>query len=100
MALVSLKPASVAFVQTLIEERDINLNLEELSLSEKSPIVGKELRESRIREKFGVLVLAIKRGEESIINPEPVEKLMAGDLLIVCGTAENLTSLEKVAAGE
>lgn len=100
MALASTKPASVAFVETLVEDRDIDLNLEELILNEKSSLVGKELKDSRIRLNFGVMVLAIRRGDENIINPNPTEKLMAGDLLILCGSADKLTLLEKVAAGE
>lgn len=100
MALASLKPASVAFVETLVEDREINLNLEELYLNEKSPFVGNVLRDSHIREDYGVMVLAIRRGEENIINPDPGEKFMAGDLLILCGEAEKLVLLEKMAAGE
>lgn len=99
MALASLKPASVAFVETLVEDREINLNLEELQLSEKSPFVGNELRDSHIREDYGVMVLAIRRGEDNIINPDPGERFLAGDLLILCGEAEKLALLEKVAAG-
>jgi K+/H+ antiporter YhaU regulatory subunit KhtT len=45
------------------------------------------------------LVLAIKRDGINIINPEPTEKLLAGDLLVICGTAEQLSRLEKVAVG-
>jgi len=100
MTLASLKPASVAFVQTLVEDREINLNLEELILSKNSSLVGKELKDSEIRENFGVMVLAVRRGEESIINPGPGEKFLPEDLLILCGPAEGLTRLEKVAAGE
>ncbi|MCL6557760.1 MAG: potassium channel protein [Firmicutes bacterium] len=98
MALASLKPASVAFVQTLIEDREINLELEELCLSDKSPFTNKELKDSRIREEYGVMVLAIKRGEENIVNPGPAEKLLPGDLLILCGQSEQLSLLEKIAA--
>lgn len=99
MALASLKPASVAFVQTLVEEREIDLELEELSISENSPIAGKELKESRLREQYGVMLLAIKRGEESIVNPEPTEKFQPGDVLILSGPSDKLTTLEKVVAG-
>jgi voltage-gated potassium channel len=97
MALASLKPTSVAVVETIIEDRKNSLNLEELIVGEKSTLIGKEIKESRLRKDYGTLVLAIKREGINIINPEPTEKLMAGDLLVVCGTAEQLTRLEKIA---
>lgn len=99
MALASLKPASVAFVQTLVEEREIDLELEELVINENSPIAGMELKESRLREKYGVMLLAIKRGDENIVNPEPTEKFQPGDVLILSGPSDKLTTLEKVVAG-
>jgi len=98
MALASLKPASVAFVQTLVEEREIDLELEELVINENSPIAGMELKESRLREEYGVMLLAIKRGDESIVNPEPTEKFLPGDVLILSGPSDKLTTLEKVVA--
>jgi len=96
MALASLKPTSVAVVETIVEDRKNSLNLEELTISEMSTLVGKEIKESRLRKDFGTLVLAIKRDGINIINPEPTEKLMAGDLLVVCGTAEQLSRLETI----
>jgi len=100
MALASLKPVSVAVVQTLVEDRENNLNLEELTINEKSVLVGKELKNSRIREDYDVIVLAIRRGDRNIINPAPTEKFIAGDLLVLCGIAEQLSKLEKIVAGE
>lgn len=100
MALASTKPTSVAVVETIVEDRNNNLNLEELNISEKSTLVGKEIKESRLRKDHGILVLAIKRNERNIINPEPSEKFMAGDLLVLCGTAEQLSKIESVITGE
>lgn len=99
MALASLKPASVAFVQTLFEEPDIDLSLEELLLNDNSVLVGKKLKNSRLREDYGVMLLAIRRDEEIITNPSSEELLMAKDLLILCGAAGALSNLEKAAAG-
>lgn len=99
MALASTKPTSVAVVETIVEDRNNNLNLEELTISEKSMLVGKEIRESRLRKDYGILVLAIKRDERNIINPEPTEIFMAGDILVLCGTAEQLSKIEPVITG-
>lgn len=96
MVLASLKPTSVAVVETIVEDRKNSLNLEELTISEKSTLIGKDIKDARLRKDYGTLVLAIKRDGTNIINPEPTEKLMAGDLLVLCGTAEQLSKLEKV----
>lgn len=99
MALASTKPTSVAVVETIVEDRNNNLNLEELTISGKSMLVGKEIRESRLRKDYGILVLAIKRDERNIINPEPTEIFMAGDILVLCGTDEQLSKTEPVITG-
>ncbi len=100
MALASLKPASVSVVETLIDDHENNLNLEELRINNKSTLVGKELKDSRIRDDYGIMVLAIRRESQNIINPEPSEAFMAGDILVLFGAAEQLSLLEKVVAGE
>lgn len=99
MALASLKPTSIAVVETIVEDRNNSLNLEELTVSDKSTLVGMEIKESRLRKDYGILVLAIKRDGKNIINPDSSEKLMTGDLLVLCGTAVQLARLEKVATG-
>ncbi|MGH9859354.1 MAG: NAD-binding protein, partial [Candidatus Acidiferrales bacterium] len=57
--------------------------------------VGKQLKESGIREKFGAIVVRIKRATgESILNPPPATTLMEGDVLQVLGLED---ALEKIA---
>lgn len=100
MALAALKPASVAFIQTLIDRRNLNLVLEEIVLSANSPLAGKPIRESRLREDFNTQVLAIDREGEIIQGPSPNEILQAGDTLVIFGPAERLSDLEIKAQGE
>jgi CPA2 family monovalent cation:H+ antiporter-2 len=45
-----------------------------------------------LRKKYGVTVLAIRRDFQMLPNPEPDMQLLAGDLLIVMGTPENLSN--------
>lgn len=94
MALAALKPASVSFIQTLVERRDVSLELEELVVGETSPLAGRTLAESRLREDFGAQLLAIQRGEETLVNPEPSTTILPGDLLIVFGRGDRLAALE------
>ncbi|SFJ55935.1 Trk K+ transport system, NAD-binding component [Desulfomicrobium apsheronum] len=57
--------------------------------SEPSPaIVGKPLREQKIRQSTGCSIIAIKRGEEMLLNPEPDTIVSKNDELILIGTAQ------------
>ena len=99
MALSVTKPTSVAYVQTLVENREINLELEELMISKNSPLANREIKDSGLRENFNVQLLAIKRGNKTILNPAASEQIIDQDVLIVCGAAESLALLEKTAGG-
>jgi voltage-gated potassium channel len=99
MAKASLKPTSVAVVETIVEDRNNSLNLEEMVVSERSLLAGLAIKDSRLRKDYGALVLAIKRNGVNIINPDPAEFLMTGDLLVLCGTEDQLSRLETVVTG-
>jgi len=76
--------------------------IEEIPIGEKHSLfelkafdfmLGKTLRELDVRRRFGVSVLAIKRGENLIVNPVGDEKVLPGDILVVLGTTEQLSSM-------
>jgi len=52
------------------------------------PIVGRELAAARIREETGLSVIAVRRPEAMLINPDPATVLRPEDELILIGTAE------------
>lgn len=59
-----------------------------------SPLVGRSVRDVRIRELFGVTVIVIERASgETLINPSPDTILMSGDKLRVFGLAEGIDAL-------
>jgi CPA2 family monovalent cation:H+ antiporter-2 len=61
-------------------------------LDERAPLAGKSLAQVELRKKYGVTVLAVRRDSQMLPNPEPDMQLVAGDLLIVMGTPDNLSS--------
>ena len=76
--------------------------IEEIPIGEKHSLfelkafdfmLGKTLRELDVRRRFGVSVLAIKRGENLIVNPMGDEKILPGDILVVLGTTEQLSTM-------
>jgi len=58
-----------------------------------SRFVGKSLTESAMRQKHGITVMAIRRGEDIIISPEASQIVQKGDILLVIGRDAKLESL-------
>jgi Trk K+ transport system NAD-binding subunit len=57
-------------------------------------LTGRSLRDARIRERFGVTVVAIRRADGDLVaNPAPETVLRAGDRLRVFGLAGQVRSL-------
>lgn len=64
-----------------------------LSLPMGSGLVGKSLRELRFRDRFGVLVVGLRRGHDLVREELGRRVLRATDLILALGTAEQIKSL-------
>ena len=53
-------------------------------------LVNHTLMESKLRARFGINIVAIQRGMQSIIAPKPTEVILPADTLIVLGTDDQL----------
>lgn len=67
----------------------------ELDVGWKSPIVGKMLRDSQIRQRYGVNIVAIQRGPNAILAPRGEDIIFSGDKLIVLGNDEQIDEFRK-----
>ncbi|MCK9275209.1 MAG: cation:proton antiporter [Syntrophales bacterium] len=67
----------------------------EVTITDNSQLSGITLARARFRQRYGVTVIGIKRGEEQIVAPSSTEILAAGDKLIIIGDAKKIESLEK-----
>jgi len=65
----------------------------EAMLAPRSRLLGKSLRESHFREKYGVSVLAVWRGDQEIFTGLPDLELTFGDALLLQGTRKKLAVL-------
>jgi len=63
-------------------------------LSEKSPFIGKTLLELKLREKFGVNIVVIERGDYVINVPSRENHLYPHDKLSVIGTDDQLNKFK------
>lgn len=66
----------------------------EVRLLPTSPLLGRPLAETGIGTRLGVTVLAIARDREARLTPEPSERLVSGDILLVLGREERVRQLE------
>jgi len=58
-------------------------------------LVNKSLLQLALRNKFGITVIAIRRGEEVIVSPGADEKLNEGDVIFIVGNTENLVRFKE-----
>lgn len=74
--------------------RHVEFQIEEVQVKTNSPLANKTIAESKIKQKTGATIIAIRRGKDIITNPPASETIFPGDLLIVIGTSKSLHNLE------
>jgi len=90
---MAIRVAHSLLVGEFIEEIPIGEKHSLFELKAFDFMLGKTLKELDVRRRFGVSVLAIKRGENLIVNPMGDEKILPGDILVVLGTTEQLSTM-------
>ncbi len=77
----------------------LGLEIEEVYVENGSTFAGTTIERSKIRQDMGVIILAIKRGNQPMrFNPAPDDRIEPGDYLIAMGEPTNLRRLEDTAA--
>jgi voltage-gated potassium channel len=91
MAYSVLQPSVQEFIDILTARRDLELEIANIEISEDSPYAGVTLKDSRLRQRFGVMVMAFQSPDGNVsFNPGPDDVITAGDSLIVIGRREQL----------
>jgi voltage-gated potassium channel len=102
MRLVSemLRPAVVRFLDDMLRDKRATFRIEEVRLGDKVDGLGKTLRDARVRERFGMTVLAIRGKDDQswTYNPDANEPLGPGMTLVVLGSAEQVLALRRETA--
>ncbi|MDD4951226.1 MAG: NAD-binding protein [Desulfovibrionaceae bacterium] len=96
MAQSVLRPTVTNFLE-LAMRGNIDLQMEELEVSPESELVGKDLVESKIRQRFNLIIIAIKRPSgDMVFNPGPREVIGAGDTLLTVGSKTDLQMIKEI----
>lgn len=93
-----VKPLVVDFLDVVMHTKgqELELKMEQFKLEEGSLIENQTILSSELKQKTGIIVIAIKRENEYITNPAPDTLLKAGDYLITLGTSSQLTKFEEL----
>src|SRR6267378_2002576 len=81
--------AGAAATGTLPEVRELALR--------QGGVADQSLRDARIRERFGVTVVAVRRADGLVLNPPPDTILRAGDVLRVFGLSDQIDAFATAA---
>ncbi len=94
MAAFVRQPAVAEFLDVVMHDGSLEFRLEEVTIPDSSTLVGATLRDARVRDRTGALVLAIRKADGRFVtNPSPDTRLQHGDRLIAIGTATQLSAL-------
>lgn len=96
MAQSVVRPTVTSFLE-LTSGGKLDLSMEELKVSDRSELVGKNLIESKIRQRFNVIIIGVQRSDGTTeFNPEATHVIKAGDTLLVVGSKEGLGDLWQI----
>jgi len=99
MAKLVLRPQVAAFLDIVSTSGGPELLFEEIEVKETCREAGKTIRDLRIREATGAMIVALRKRDGTFdTTPEPDATLDVGDVMIAAGTPEELRKLEELFA--
>ncbi len=97
MASVMIRPATVSFLDQMLRDKSLRIRVEEITVSQNFSGCHKPLKDSQIREKTNLLVVALQKPGTTtfVYNPTGAEILEPGVILVVIGGVEAIDVLRK-----
>jgi len=92
-----LRPTVTSFLDLAFGSKRKDIQVEEIPVYDSSSLVNVSLKDSGIRQKYNLIIIAIEESDENMVfNPSFETVIKAGDTVIAVGEEENLTRLEKI----
>ena len=95
LALTAIKPTVTDFIDESLLGSSVELDLAEIVIEPSSELAGKTLAGAEVRQRFGIIVVALKRGDLAIFNPDAHERIEGGDVLVALGPMSAIERVEK-----
>jgi voltage-gated potassium channel len=91
-----IRPTVSDFLESAIHDKSFELDIEEITAGEGSPLIDQTLVDSGIRQEMDVIIIGIKQEDDTMIfNPSSRTKINRGDTLIAMGRNKDLEKLRK-----
>lgn len=101
MAALAVQPHVAEFLDVVMHDGSLEFRLEQVEVREDSRLAGQTLRSARLHDQTGTLVLAMREpGGAFRTNPPPTAEIVAGEVLIVIGDADQVGRLRGLAGSE
>jgi len=98
IAQLLLRPNVLDFIDTAFGTDRLEVEIGEVRIEAKSPLVGKTLGDAAIRQRADVIILGVKPLDGTLLfNPPPETPIRAGDTWIIIGSDTQLKKLESLA---
>ncbi len=79
-------PAAVEFAELVTNRASVAIEMDEMTIEPSSPLAGRTLRDTDVKRKTGVIVVALKRSDGRLEFPlEGSETIAAGDRVVLLG---------------
>ena len=95
-----LRPAVVRFLDDMLRDRRAAYRIEEIRLGDRASELGTTLRDAKVRERFGMTVLAVQASDSEpwTYNPDADVKIGPGVTLVVLGSSDQVSALRNTKA--
>ncbi|MBN1930321.1 MAG: potassium channel protein [Desulfobacterales bacterium] len=97
MAQRILRPTVTSFLDFALADKRKDIRMEEIPVSPSSNLVNVILKDSGIRQKYNLIIIAVKKPDGNMLfNPSFETMIKADDTVIAVGEETNLQKLERI----
>ncbi len=97
MALAAIRPHVTDLIELTTVRHELDLEIMGVQVESGSVLCRKTLADTRLSRELGLIVIAVKKGEETVFNPSFETLIEDKDILFVIGSEKQLRKLERLA---
>ena len=95
MANLALQPNVVDFFDALINSENPDLTIQEITLAERSKLIGKTIADAQNTLTNGTMILAIKKSGGLVMGSRLESRIECGDAAMIVGTPEQIAAFAR-----